>query len=163
MGADLQLLESLARWRGSNAVILGIGSTLKGDDAAGLLVCEYLSGKVPARVIDAGTVPENYIGPIRDASPEVLFIVDAVDFGGYPGQIRVFAPEQIHRLAFSTHALSLHLSLDLIRRERKLEAYVIGIQAARTKLGDGVSSPVRKAVETLVDTLTGLLQPNQRQ
>jgi hydrogenase 3 maturation protease len=163
MGVDLQLLESLARWRGSNAVILGIGNTLKGDDAAGPLVCERLSSRGLAKVIDAGAVPENYIGPVLKASPDVLFIVDAVDFGGHPGQIRVLAPEQIHELAFSTHALSLHLSIDLIRRERKLEVYVIGVQVATTKLGDCVSSPVRKAVETLADTLTELLQPDQQE
>ncbi|MBN1507908.1 MAG: hydrogenase 3 maturation endopeptidase HyCI [Sedimentisphaerales bacterium] len=153
---DQRLLESLAQWRDSRVVIVGIGSTLKGDDAAGPLVCERLSGRVSARVIDAGTVPENYIGVILKASPDVLFIVDAIDFGGRPGQIRVCMPDQIQALAFSTHALALHLSLDLVRRERTLDVRVIGIQAAQTKLGDCLSPAVREAVGTLVDTLTQL-------
>ena len=156
MGVDQQLLKSLAPWRESKVVILGIGNSLKGDDAAGPLVCERLSGRVSARVIDAGAVPENYIGPVLKASPDVLFIVDAVDFGGHPGQIRLCTPDEIHGFAFSTHALSLHLSIDLIRREKKLEVYVIGIQAGRTKLGDCLSPAVREAVDTLADTFTQL-------
>jgi len=154
-------LESLARWQDSRVVILGVGNTLKGDDAAGPLVCERLSGRVSATVIDAGAVPENYIGPVLEALPDVLFVVDAVDFGGRPGQIRVCMPEEIRGFAFSTHALSLHLSIDLIRRERKLEVYLIGIQAGRTKLGDCLSPAMQEAVEALADTLTQLFRPSQ--
>jgi hydrogenase 3 maturation protease len=161
MGVDLQLLESLAHWRESKAVILGVGNILRGDDAAGPLVCERLSGRVSARVIDAGAVPENYIGPVLEASPDVLFVVDAVDFGGRPGQIRVCAPDDIHGFTFSTHALSLHLSIDLIRRERKCEVRVIGIQAGTTKLGDCLSPAVQEAAGALADTLAQLFGPSQ--
>jgi len=142
-------------------VILGVGNTLKGDDAAGPLVCERLSGRVSATVIDAGAVPENYIGPVLEALPDVLFVVDAVDFGGRPGQIRVCMPEEIRGFAFSTHALSLHLSIELICRETNLEVRVIGIQASGTKLGDCLSPAVRDAAETLADTLIELFRPDQ--
>jgi hydrogenase 3 maturation protease len=161
MGVDRQLLESLAQWRASRVVILGIGNPLKGDDAAGPLLCERLSGRVPAKVIDAGAVPENYIGPVLEASPEVLLLVDAVDFGGRPGQIRVCAPEKIHEFTFSTHALSLHLALDLIRRETNVEVCVLGVQAGTMKFGDCLSPAVREAVETLADTLTQLFRPDR--
>jgi len=159
MGADRQLLEFLAKWRDSKVVILGIGNTLKGADAVGPRVCERLPGKLAARVIDAGATPENYIGSILEASPDVLLIVDAVDFGDCPGQIRICKPDQIHRFAFSTHALSVHLMIDMIRWEKKLEVCLIGIQADRMRLGDCLSPAMREAVETLVDTLTELFRP----
>ena len=161
MGVDRQLLESLAQWRDSRVVILGVGNTLKGDDAAGPLVCERLSGRVSASVIDAGTTPENYIRPVLKASPDILLIVDAVDFGGCPGQLRVCPPDQIHRFAFFTHALSFHLSIEVIRRQKKLEVYLIGIQADRMRLGDRLSPAMREAVETLVDTLAELFRPTE--
>jgi hydrogenase 3 maturation protease len=161
MAGDRQLLERLAPWRAAKVVILGIGNPLKGDDAAGSLVCARLSGRVPATVIDAGGVPENYIGPVLRAAPEVLLVVDAVDFGGPPGQIRVCTPDEIEPRAFSTHALSLHLALDLIRRARRLEVYVMGIQAGTMKLGDGLSAPVQEAVETLAETLLQLFRSDR--
>jgi len=67
--------------------------------------------------------------------------------------------DQIHAFAFSTHALSLHLSIDMILRARKLEVCLIGIQAGRVELGEGPSSAIREAVETLVDALTALFRP----
>jgi hydrogenase 3 maturation protease len=161
MGVDPQLWQSLAPWRGAHVAILGVGNLLKGDDAAGPLVCERLSGKVRATVIDAGPVPENYIGPVLRAAPDVLFIVDAVDFGGRPGQIRVSTPDEIQGFAFSTHALSLHLSIDLICREKAIDVRVIGVQAGRTKLGSCLSPAVEEAVGTLADTLTQFFRPDQ--
>jgi hydrogenase 3 maturation protease len=159
MAADRQLLESLSPWRGSKAVILGVGNTLRGDDGAGPMVCERLSGRVSANVIDAGAAPENYIRPILESSPDVLLIVDAVDFGGRPGEIRLFAPGQLRQFAFSTHALSLHLLIDVIGREKDLEACLVGMQADKIALGDSLSPAMREAVETVADTLVLLFPP----
>lgn len=157
MGVDPRLLESLAAWRDSRAVILGVGNVLRGDDAAGPLICERLAGRLAAAVFDAGAAPENYVGPILRAEPEVLLVIDAVDSGNSPGWIGVFAPADIHRFTFSTHALSLHLFLDRLRRDRPLEARLIGIQVGRRGLGEGVSPQVREAIGTVSDTLAALL------
>jgi len=124
-------------------------------------VCERLAGRVSAKVIDGGTTPENYITPILQASPDILLMVDAIDFGGRTGQIRLCALDELQRFAVSTHALSLHLVIDVIRREKKLEVYLIGIQAAQTKFGDGLSTAVQAAVETLADTLIGLFRSSE--
>jgi len=159
MAADPQLLQSLAQWHNAKAVILGIGNALKGDDAAGPLVCERLAGRVSAKVIDAGTTPENYITPILRVAPDVLLIVDAMDFGGEPGQMRVCTPDELHRYAISTHALSLHLAIDMIRRDTKLDVRLIGIQANRMKFGDSLSPAVRDAAAMLADTLAELFTP----
>lgn len=152
MGIDPQLSKFLEPLCGSNVLILGVGNGLKGDDAAGPLVCERLSGKLSAKVIDAGTAPENHIRPILKVAPDTLLIVDAVDFGGQPGQIRLLGPEQIRKSGLSTHALSLHLFIDMLRRDRGIDVHLIGIQAGHTRLGDPVSPAVEQAIETLVDT-----------
>ena len=152
MGTDRQLSEFLETLCGSDLLILGVGSVLKGDDAAGPLVCERLWGRISAKVIDAGTAPENHIRPILEAAPNILLIVDAVDFGGQPGQIRLLGSEQIRKSGLSTHALSLHLFIDMLRRERDMDVHLIGVQAGHTRLGDPVSPAVEQAIETLVDT-----------
>ena len=152
MGTDRQLSEFLETLCGSDLLILGVGSVLKGDDAAGPLVCERLSGKLSAKVIDAGTAPENHIRPILKAGPDIVLIVDAVDFGGQPGQIRLLGSEQIRKSGLSTHALSLHLFIDVLRREASMDVHLIGIQAGHLRLGDPVSPAVEHAIETLVDT-----------
>jgi hydrogenase 3 maturation protease len=162
MCMDREILESLARWRDSAVVILGVGNVLKGDDAAGPLVCERLSGRLSATVIDAGPAPENYVRPILRKEPDALLIVDAVDFGGPPGQIRLFEPEQIRKFAFSTHALSLHLFIDLLRgnsitpEKKGFAVYLIGLQVCHTDLGAPVSPAVERSVRRLADAFIDL-------
>ena len=46
-GAE-QIRSKLTPLRGLKTIILGIGNTLKGDDAAGPLLCELLVGKTCA-------------------------------------------------------------------------------------------------------------------
>ena len=159
MAADPQLWETLAKWRNARVVVLGVGNTLRGDDALGPAVCERLSGRISAHVIDAGATPENYIGPVLKAAPDVLFVVDAVDWGGRPGQIRLCSPDDIPAFAFGTHALSLHLSIDLIRRERRVDVYLVGIQADKAELGDDLSPAARNAVEAFVSAFLSAFPP----
>lgn len=156
MGSSEELLDSLTGLRGSKTLILGVGNVLKGDDAAGPLVCERLQGNVSATVIDAGTVPENYIRPVIRASPEKLLIVDAVDSGDSPGAVRVFKPDEMEAFALSTHALSLHLFADMIRQEISLEILVLGIQPAQTKLGEKISPAVWQSINAVTETLRGI-------
>jgi len=150
------LLEQLQKLSGSRTLILGIGNTLKGDDGAGPLICQRLAGKTSADVIDAATVPENYIQKVVRNKPQNLLLVDAVDFGASPGAVRLFNPEQLSSVAFSTHALSPHLFIDMIRSEIDVDIYFIGIQPAHVALGADVSPHVADAVEKIADTLSDI-------
>jgi hydrogenase 3 maturation protease len=154
MGAEQEFVEHLKKLCGSRTLILGIGNTLKGDDGAGPLVCEQIGRMgVSVELIDAGTVPENYIQPIIKKAPENLLIVDAVDFGAPPGAIRVFRPEQLGAHAFSTHTLSPHLFVEMVRRGAQVQVHFIGIQPARTEFGCTVCSQVAEAIQQLCRTL----------
>jgi Ni,Fe-hydrogenase maturation factor len=129
MGTDKQLFEQLNKLCGSATMIVGIGSTLKGDDGAGPLVCERLAGKVSAELIDAGTVPENYIQSIIKKAPQNFSII-------------------------STHTLSPRIFVDMIRSQLDVEVYFIGIQPAQTALGQPISAQVKRAVQQLSNLLT---------
>ena len=156
MGTDQQLLRQLNKLRNSATVIVGIGNLLKGDDGVGPLVCEQLAGKTSAELIDAGTVPENYIQPIIKKAPRNLLVIDAIDFGAPAGTIRIFEPEQLNSYALSTHTLSPRLFVDMVcqnlRRDpalREPDVYFVGIQPAQTQLGESVSPQVSQAVQQL--------------
>ena len=154
MGTDKQLFEQLKKLHGSKTLIVGIGNILKGDDGAGPIVCQQLTGKVCADLIDAGTVPENYIQPIIKKAPQNLLIIDAVDFGASAGTINIFKPEQLNSSVFSTHTLSPHLFVDTIRQSIKVDVYFVGIQPAQIGLGQSISPHVNQAVQWLIRTLT---------
>jgi len=162
MGSDQSLFEQLNKLRDSPTIILGIGNILKGDDGAGPLVCEQLTAaKISAGLIDAGTVPENYIQRIIKIAPRTLLIIDAIEFGAEAGTIKVFEPQQLNSHVISTHTLSPRLFVDIIGRSIQVDVYFIGIQPAQTQLGQPVSAAVSRAIERLICILTEVFPPLQ--
>ncbi|MHC4640970.1 MAG: hydrogenase 3 maturation endopeptidase HyCI [Planctomycetota bacterium] len=161
MGANQQLFDKLNKFRDSTTVIVGIGNTLKGDDGAGPLVCEQLGGKICAELIDAGTVPENYIQTIIRKAPQNLLVLDAIDFGASAGTINIFKPEQLNSLAFSTHTLSPRLFVDMVCQDIQVDVYFVGIQPAQMQLGQPQSEQVNEAIQWLVGALTEIFPLNQ--
>ena len=153
MGADQQLLQQLSQLRYSKTLIIGIGNTLKGDDGAGPLVCEQLDGKICADVIDAGTVPENYIQPIIKKEPENLLVIDAIEFRASPGTIEIFKKEQLDSFVISTHTLSPRVFVEMVCQSIEVDVYVIGIQPAQVDFGESVSPKVSQAIQKLSHTL----------
>jgi hydrogenase 3 maturation protease len=144
-----ELAERLSQLRGSKTVIVGLGNTLKGDDAAGPMLCQKIAGRVCAKVIDAGTTPENYIEYIKKCNCGNVLVIDAIDFAAPPGLIRFFTRDRIGSYALSTHVLSPRLFADLIAKDISGNVFFLGIQPAHTNLGRAVSPPVAAAVELL--------------
>jgi hydrogenase 3 maturation protease len=159
---DKQLFEQLRKFRGSRTLIVGIGNILKADDGTGPLVCEQLGrAKVCADLIDAGTVPENYIQPIIKKAPQNLLVIDAIDFGASPGTIKIFEPKQLNSHTISTHTLSPRLFVDMVCQNIKLDVYFVGIQPAQIQLGQSVSKQVSQAIQKLCRALTDIFPPKQ--
>ena len=163
MGTAEPLFEQLKHLQDSQTIILGIGNSLKGDDGVGPYVCKQLQySKVSAEIIDAGTVPENYIQAIVKKAPTNLLIIDAMDFGAKAGTIELFKPEQLSSYAISTHTLSPRLFVDILSRQIKANVYFIGIQSAQTHLGQSISGRVKEAAQLLSRILTDLFPPKDR-
>jgi hydrogenase 3 maturation protease len=159
---DKQLFEQLKKFRGSRTLIVGIGNILKGDDGAGPLVCEQLErGKVCVELLDAGTVPENYIQPIIKKAPRTLLVIDAIDFGAKPGTIRIFEPDALQSHTISTHTLSPSLFIDMVCQNIKLDVYFVGIQPAQIQLGQSISPQVSQAIQQLCRAFTEIFPPKQ--
>jgi len=153
--------QQLNKLRGSKTLIVGIGNTLKGDDGAGSLVCRRLEGKTCAELIDAATVPENYIQPIIKKAPQNLLVIDAIDFGASAGTISIFQPEQLNSIVISTHTLSPRLFVDMIKEEIEVDVYFVGIQPTQTQLGQPACPQVKEAVQQLINTLAEIFPPEK--
>jgi len=148
--------EQLNKFCGSRTLVLGIGNILKGDDGAGPQLCNQLVGRISLEVIDAGTVPENYVGPIVKKAPRSLLIIDAIDFEAQPGTIRFLSPEVLSGLSGSTHSPSPQLFVDLVRKDIPVDVHFIGIQPAQTEIGRPLSPKVDEAVKLLASILSEL-------
>jgi hydrogenase 3 maturation protease len=142
------MLEKLKkRLQGKKTIILGIGNPMRGDDGAGPALIERLQGKVSATLIDAGEVPENYLGPIESAAPEVVLIVDAADLKASPGDVALIELDQLAQTGISTHNASLGLFASVVQRLTGADILVLAVQPEVNSFGAGISEEVERTLE----------------
>ena len=137
-------------------IVIGVGNSWRGDDAAGLAVAERLRGAVEAveHEADGAGLVERW----RDRDHVV--VVDAAASEAAPGTIRRFdanaGPLPARLLRSSTHAFGVADAVELARAlaclPRRLEVYAI--EGADFSAGMGLSPAVAAAVEQLAATLT---------
>ena len=150
------MLEHLGEHLKGKVVILGIGNTLQSDDGIGSLLAGWLKDKVPYIVYDAGASPENYLGKIIKDRPDNIIIVDAVDFGGKPGEFRELEGSAIQTVnLFSTHNASISLTINYLQSHLKADIIILIIQPKRLAFGDKLSPEVSRALELLEDWFLG--------
>ena len=133
-----------------NTVIVGIGNLMRGDDAFGPNVARNLCGRTRARIIDAGMVPENFLGKIAACDPEIVILVDAVDFNGQPGDVVLIEPGELATTSFGTHTPTLALLESFLSAERDVQVYVLAAQPSATEFDTPMSDTMAKAVDRSV-------------
>jgi hydrogenase 3 maturation protease len=142
----------LAQLRGrlqGKVVIAGVGNPLRSDDGFGPHMIEQLRGQVKATLFDCGTVPENFLGPIRRQKPDTILVLDAADFSERPGEVRVFEASRWRGGGFSTHNFSLNLFADLLMADINASVYLVAVQPKSTRLGEAISPEVREGCRKL--------------
>ncbi len=132
-------------------VLLGVGNDLRGDDFAGSFIARSFKNEKWI-VIDAGIVPENYIGKILNLKPEMLVIVDAVDMDLEPGAIRRIPLEKISSGDLNTHRISLKYLISILK-ENIEKIVFIGIQPKNGDLFSQLSPEVLKSCELVIKLL----------
>ena len=148
--------QGLTALTGKRLVVMGVGRSESGDDGLGPLVVGLLSGRTSATLLDAATTPENFAGPVTRAKPDVLLMVDAVNFSAPVGRVRLLRARELAETDFTTHAMSPRLLLDFISEQTGAEILVLGVQPGRSGFEAPMSEPVRQAAGQIADLLARL-------
>ena len=145
------------------AVVIGVGNSWAGDDAAGVLAARALRGRVPIDVelIEHEGEPTALIEAW--SGRRLAIVVDAVLNDGPPGRIRCFdataSPLPASVGGRSTHAFTLAQAIELARSLGRLpdRLLVVGIAGARfeagTKPGRSVADAIGPAAESVLELL----------
>ena len=150
------------RLKGAKRIaVLGVGSELKGDDAAGMLVARQIKQRCrnmrvsskDVKVFFGSTAPENITGEIRRFAPQHLLIIDATLMQEKTGVVKIFPGKEIEGISFSTHRLPIKILADYLTASIGCEVTFIGIQPEKIKF---LSQP-GKAVSESVNKLSCLL------
>lgn len=145
---------------GKRYAVMGVGSELRNDDAAGMHFAKTLAAlrsEERLTVLEGSTAPENFTGVIKAFKPDLLFIVDAAFMGLEVGEIRLLDGGSIGGISFSTHMLPLPLMLDYLEAECGCRTVILGIQPQNTEQGLEMCEAVRRAAERLAETFARLI------
>ena len=133
--------------------LLGIGNRYWHDDGVGSLIAEALESCTGFDVVDAGFTPENHLETVADKHPDTILMIDATDFGGTPGQVRLLHPDKVAYTGISTHAGSLRMLAEYMRARTQARIAVLAIQPADTSAGEGLSPIVSNTLRDLLEIL----------
>ena len=153
-----RLAERLGDIVSPGTAIVCVGNELRGDDAAGTAVAGRIAAAVPWDVYDTQTAPESFLVKIASRKPASVLLIDAIHFGGEPGAVKLFAPEDIGGQGPSTHGPAPLAFLEALRMMHPCRCAVLGIQPKQADLGAPLSEPVRQAVDLVVRALTKLAE-----
>lgn len=141
--------------------IVGVGNRQRGDDGAGPRLIDAKPPEAPGVWLDTGVTPENFLEPIVRTNPDTMLIVDAVAFGGLPGDCRLLDATELHSTAVSTHAGSLHMLSEYLSARIGARIRVLAIQPQRTGPSEELSEPVEKSVVELAALLSDILTSSE--
>ena len=143
--------------KNKKSVILGVGNSLKGDDGCGPeLIKRLQDSSIGATLFDCGTVPENFLMKVVNHSPDFLFIVDVVDFGGEVGQMQAFKPEDLAQGGVSTHSMSLNMFTNFIEETVNTDIFIIGIQPKSLQFNTTINKELLDSLNLLECELRSL-------
>jgi len=150
---DKQLKDQLTHFVNGRVCLLGIGNRWHHDDAVGPYLAEAIEARPEYDVIDAGIIPEDYIETAAHKHPGTILMVDATDFGGEPGEVRLLYPDQVAYSGVSTQAGSLRMLAEYMTARTHARVALLAVQPADTSDGKGLSQPVSRTLDDLLDAL----------
>jgi len=175
---DANLVNFLTPQEYLRTLIITVGNCFRADDGVGPYIASCLKQSSKLSVIDAGYTPENIIdeaiklfaqhpaltdrpvrasaqhpdlsdSPVRASAQRIIFI-DAADFSGACGELRLIDSEDIPQSSLSTHSLPLPVVSRILHEDTLAQIYFIGIQPKSVEHRQGLSGEVKSAADELI-------------
>lgn len=142
-------------------VLMGVGNELRGDDAFGVTLAERIEHRVAPKIFVTHDLPEDYTVKAADERPDIVLVLDAIDFHGEPGEVHLVAGNDIPPTPGVTHRPSLEMMARFLELDAGADMWVLGVQPRMDSVGvgDEMSEPVTRALDELEALLLELLPP----
>lgn len=150
----------LPLFRSGSVIIIGLGNPDRADDGCGIELANRLKARFPERAFsETGRNVESIVLDfLEDPSVSAFLFVDAADFGGDPGDVKLFGPEKAGSFSpsFSTHKVPLSLLAGLILQHGK-KPFLLALQPSSLKFMGPVSSMIEERTGELEIFFTNAL------
>ena len=135
-------------------LIITVGTAFRSDDGVGPYIAEKCKSlKRDIVVLNAGDTPENIIDRAVAIKPQKTIIIDAADFGGHAGEVRLIPEEAIPDPILSTHTFPLKIISRILAEDTGTDVCFLGVQPKDMGFGEGLSPEVRESAELIIGLL----------
>lgn len=138
-------------------IVIGIGSRIKKDDNIGNLVAEALKKKKVegCEFLIGEEAAENFLNAVKEKKPEEIFFIDAAEFKGSIGEVKIFGAEQLKNLSLTTtHTPPIGIFLKLLP---KTKVKFIGIKVKEVDFGTSLSKEIKKLFPKITKKVESLI------
>lgn len=142
----IETLNSILKKTNKKKLFVGIGNVLKSDDGVGVYISNKLKESSDIQKLTVEVSIENYIGKINSVNPDVLILVDCVDYGKSAGYVELLSAEKVKDFTLNTHNISLKRISELF----KMPVYILGIQPENVQFGENISDTVLESANKLI-------------
>lgn len=139
-------LKNLLTKNDKRILFVGIGNVLKQDDGVGVYISRTIQETKYITSITVEVSIENYIGKINLLNPDILVLIDCVDFNQPPGTFRLLPVREIQDLTFNTHNISLKRLSDFFT----VPIFILGIQPEKVDFGENISYIVKQVANRII-------------
>lgn len=158
MNLESQLQEFFGEGE-KRVALLGVGETLRGDDGVGVKIIELLvkSALEDILILNTGSVPEAFTGKLVEHNSTHVLLLDAANFQGEPGDVKLIDSTRIGGQVISTHNLPLTLFISYIEKVLGAKVRLLGVQPKYIGFKTELSQEVAEAAQEVAALLTKIL------
>jgi len=135
-------------------LVITIGNSFRSDDGVGPYIDRQVKKyKKNLIILNAEDQPESIIDKATQLKPDKVVIIDAADFSGMPGEIKLIEKKDIPDTSLSTHSFSPNIIAAMLEEDTGAAVHFLGIQPESIQLREGLSEPVKKAAKKIISCL----------
>lgn len=142
-------LINLIEQTNKKKLFVGIGNVLKSDDGIGVYISNKIKESDSIQKLTVEISIENYLGKINSLNPDVLILVDCVEFGRGAGYYELLPAEKVKDFTLNTHNISLKRISELF----KMPVYILGIQPKSIGFGEDISKKVLATAKNILSII----------
>lgn len=142
----IENLNSIIKQTDKLKLFVGIGNVLRSDDGIGVYINNNIKESSSIQKLSVEISIENYLGKINSLNPDVLILVDCVDFGKHAGYYEILPAEKVKDFTLNTHNISLKRISELF----KMPVFILGIQPKSIEFGEEISEVVLQTARNII-------------
>jgi len=108
-------------------------------------------------LLNTETVPEAFTGKVAEHKPTHVLLLDAANFRGELGDVKLIESSKIGGQAISTHSLPLTIFISYIEKTLDVKVLLLGVQPRNTEFYSEMSSEVAETAEEVAALLAKML------